>query len=259
MFTNKVNDEGRDAKTGAKEADHPRGRGRPRGPTPQGTAARLALYNTAIALIGERGYEATTLRDVADRAGVSAGLLYRYFPSKRAVALALYDELSSEYAAQAAEMSPGKWRDRFIFALTTSLRVLGPHRRTLVALVPILIGDPSEGLFAPATAFSRQRVQRVFHEAVVGASDAPRAEVTAALARLLYLAHLAVILWWMLDKSPKQRATTALVLLCRQALPAAALTLRIARARAFVIAGDALFREALFDDTAIAAVSSLEA
>src|SRR6266550_528806 len=60
-----------------------RGRGRPRGRTPQGVAARLSLYNTAIALIAERGYEATTLRDVADRAGVSVGLLYRYFPSKR--------------------------------------------------------------------------------------------------------------------------------------------------------------------------------
>ena len=44
-------------------------------------------------LIAERGYDATTLRDVAERAGVSAGLLYRYFPSKRAVVLALYDEL----------------------------------------------------------------------------------------------------------------------------------------------------------------------
>jgi hypothetical protein len=138
-----------------------------------------------------------------------------------------------------------------VFALTTSLRVLGPHRRTLVALVPVLIGDPGEGLFAPATAFSRQRVQRVFHEAIVGARDAPRADVTAALARLLYLAHLAIILWWMLDKSPKQRATTALVALCRQVLPAASLTLRLPGARAFVIAGDTLFREALFDDTGI--------
>jgi AcrR family transcriptional regulator len=241
----------KDAEKTAPASDTPRGRGRPKGPTPQGAAARLTLYKTAIALIAERGYEATTLREVAERAGVSAGLLYRYFPSKRAVALALYDELSSDYASRAAEMPAGTWRDRFMFALTTSLRVLGPHRRTLVALVPVLIGDPGEGLFAPATAFSRQRVQRVFHEAIVGARDAPRADVTAALARLLYLAHLAIILWWMLDKSPKQRATTALVALCKQALPAAALTLRLPRARAFVIAGDTLFREALFDDTGV--------
>ncbi len=141
-------------------------------------------------------------------------------------------------------------------ALTTSLQVLNPHRGTLGALVPVLVGDVNEGLFAPATAFSRQRVQRVFHEAVVGASDAPRPEVTAALARLLYLAHLAIILWWLLDKSPKQRATTALVALTKQALPAAALTLRLPPARAFVIAGDKLFREALFDDAEMASIPS---
>src|SRR6266403_1349096 len=111
-----------------------RGPGRPPGPTHQGAAARLRLYNTAIELIAERGYEATTLRDVATRAGVSVGLLYRYFPSKQAVVLSLYDDLSAKYAARATKMDAGKWRDRFLFALTTSLQVLKPHRSTLAAL-----------------------------------------------------------------------------------------------------------------------------
>jgi AcrR family transcriptional regulator len=224
-------------------------RGRPRGRTPQGVAARLRLYNTAIELIAERGYEATTLRDVADRAGVSVGLLYRYYPSKRAVILALYDELSAKYASRAAQMKTGKWRDRFMFALTTSLQILSPHRNTLAALVPVLIGDVNEGLFTPATAFSRRRVHKVFHDAVVGATDAPRAEIAAALGRLLYLAHLAIILWWLLDKSPRQRATTSLIALVRKVLPASALMLRLPRARAFMVDGDKLFREALFDDS----------
>src|SRR5690348_830071 len=119
-------------------------RGRPRGRTPQGVAARLRLYNTAIELIAERGYEATTLRDVADRAGVSVGLLYRYFPSKRAVILALYDELSAEYVTATARMKAGKWRDRGLFALRSSLEVLAPHRATLRGLIPVLVGDPEE-------------------------------------------------------------------------------------------------------------------
>src|SRR5262245_10118881 len=40
-------------------------RGRPPGQTAQGLAARQLLYHTAIQLIGERGFEETTLRDVA--------------------------------------------------------------------------------------------------------------------------------------------------------------------------------------------------
>src|SRR5829696_6782557 len=94
-----------------------RKRGRPPGQTPQGAAARNRLYATAMELIAARGYEATTLRDIAKHAGVSVGLLYRYFPSKQAVVIALYDELSSDYAKQSANMPPGRWRDRFLFAL----------------------------------------------------------------------------------------------------------------------------------------------
>ncbi len=119
----------------------------------------------------------------------------------------------------------------------------------LAALVPVLIGDANEGLFTPATAFSRQRVHKVFHDAVVGATDAPRPEVAAALGRLLYLVHLAIILWWLLEKSPRQRATTSLIALVRQVLPAWAPTLRLPQARAIMVAGDSLFREALFDDS----------
>src|SRR5580765_582860 len=91
-----------------------RKRGRPPGRTSQGAAARDRLYGTAMHLIAARGYAATTLREIAKEAGVSVGLLYRYFPSKQAVVIALYDELSSEYARQAAAMPPGKWRDRFV-------------------------------------------------------------------------------------------------------------------------------------------------
>ncbi len=226
----------------------PRKRGRPAGRTAEGAAAEKRIFDTAITLIGERGYEATTLREVADRAGVSVGLLYRYFPSKRAIVLALYDNLSAEYARQAAEMPRGKWRARFVFALETALRVLGPHRIPLKSLIPVMVSDDSEGLFAPATAFSRRRVQLVFQDAVVHASDAPPRPLAEAIGRLLYLIHLAVILWWLLDKTPRQRATTALVALLQRVLPSASLTLRLAPIRGFVQSADELFREALFDD-----------
>src|SRR5688500_13087984 len=106
----------------------PRKRGRPAGATAQGTAARDRLYAAATQLIASRGYEATTLRDIAKEARVSVGLLYRYFPSKQAVVIALYDELSSEYARRTAGMPPGRWRDRFLFALKISLEVLEPHQ-----------------------------------------------------------------------------------------------------------------------------------
>jgi AcrR family transcriptional regulator len=230
----------------------PRKRGRPPGPTVQGAAAKARLYATAMQLIAARGYEATTLRDVAKEAGVSVGLLYRYFPSKQAVVIALYDELSTAYARQAAAMPTGRWRDRFLFALETSLAVLAPHRVALRALTPVLVGDPDEGIFSAPTAFSRLRVQQVFEQAVAGSSDAPKPPLAGALGRLHYLAHLAVLLWWLLDKSARQRATSALVTLARPLLPSVALALRVPAVRRFVVSVDELVRDALFGDAASA-------
>jgi AcrR family transcriptional regulator len=221
-------------------------RGRPPGRTAQGTAARDRLYATAMQLIASRGYDATTLRDIAAEAGVSVGLLYRYFPSKQAVVIALYDELSLDYARQAAAMPPGRWRDRFAFALRTSLDVLRPHQVALRALTPVLVGDPEEGIFSASTAFSRLRVQQVFEDAVLGASDAPKPPLAGALGRLLYLVHLAVLLWWLLDKSPGQRTTAALMSLTQHLLPSAALALGVPPLRKFVVSLDELAREALF-------------
>lgn len=224
----------------------PRKRGRPPGQSEQGAATRERLYDTAIRLISERGYEATTLREIAKAADVSVGLLYRYFPSKQAVITALYDDLSGDFARRAAGMTPGKWRARFIFALETSLGVLQPHRTALRALIPVLIGDPVDGVFAPRTASSRMRVMHVFESAVANSTDAPASVLAAALGRLLYLVHLAVLLWWLLDKTPQQLATQALVGLIDQLLPSATLTLRLPSIRRSVIAIDGLIREGLF-------------
>ena len=130
--------------------------------------------------------------------------------------------------------------------------MLKPHQMALRALTPVLVGDPEEGIFSASTAFSRLRVQRVFEEAVVGSDRCPKPPLAEALGRLLYLVHLAVLLWWLLDKSSNQRATAALVSLTQQLLPSAALALRVPPVRRFVIAVDELVREALFGKPASA-------
>lgn len=225
----------------------PRKRGRPKGETPQGAAAREHLYITALALIAERGYDATTLRDIAAKAGVSVGLMYRYFPSKQAVVMALYDQLSTAFVEKAAPLPAGKWRDRFAYALRTSIHVLEPHRTALKALTPVLVGDPDEGIFAAETAFSRVRVQQVFQDAATGAKDAPPGPLGAALGRMLYLVHLAVLLWWLLDRSARQRSTQALMTLTEQLLPSASLAIRLPVVRRFVQSVDDLVQTSLIE------------
>lgn len=50
-----------------------------------------ALLDAAAALFAERGYEATTMTEIAARAGASIGSLYQFFPSKEALAETLFE------------------------------------------------------------------------------------------------------------------------------------------------------------------------
>lgn len=133
--------------------------------------------------------------------------------------------------------------------LETSLAVLGPHRSTLVALVPVLVGG-EESLFAPATSFSRERVQQAFVVAATGASDAPRGALAPALGRVLYLVHLALVLWWLLDRTPGQRATRALVAVAQRGLGLFRLALALRPVRTLVADFDRAAEQALFGKAA---------
>src|SRR3954449_4459389 len=51
-------------------------------------ASRRALLDAASVLFDERGYDATTVREIGERAGVDAALIARYFGSKEGLYLA---------------------------------------------------------------------------------------------------------------------------------------------------------------------------
>jgi AcrR family transcriptional regulator len=69
---------------------------RPRRPAAERRAQILAA---ARALFAERGYHATTTRDLATAADINDALLYRYFPDKQAILAALVDEAIAVFQA----------------------------------------------------------------------------------------------------------------------------------------------------------------
>jgi AcrR family transcriptional regulator len=71
---------------------------RPAGDRPEGLRSRkkartrLAIEDAALALFEARGYEATTVEEIAERAEVSTTTFFRYFPSKAEVLLSDHGE-----------------------------------------------------------------------------------------------------------------------------------------------------------------------
>lgn len=55
---------------------------------------RAHILNAAGQVFAEKGFHATTVRDVARRAGVADGTIYNYFENKHALLLGLFDELT---------------------------------------------------------------------------------------------------------------------------------------------------------------------
>jgi AcrR family transcriptional regulator len=69
-----------------------------------------ALLDAGAALFAERGYHATTMTAIAQRAGAAIGSLYQFFPSKEALAEALFDRFAERAAvsfARVEERAPG--------------------------------------------------------------------------------------------------------------------------------------------------------
>jgi AcrR family transcriptional regulator len=188
--------------------------------TPKARRTRERILEAALALFADRGYEATTMRDVAREVGASVGLAYRYFASKEEFALALYMRLAEESEEWARDgLAGGTVAERFEAAMLAKLDQVSPHRGSLAALLTSAL-DPNSRLstLGEGTAAVREKMVGVFLEVVRGASDAPGEKQAMQLGSVLYALHLAIILYWFHDRTPEARATRELVGSARETL-----------------------------------------
>ncbi|MEW2399707.1 helix-turn-helix domain-containing protein [Streptomyces sp. NPDC046862] len=68
--------------------------------------SRERLLRAAVELVSERGYEETTLGDIADRAGAARGLVPYYFPGKRQLVRSAVHRLMHRTLEEALEREP---------------------------------------------------------------------------------------------------------------------------------------------------------
>lgn len=112
--------------------------------TEQGRERKQQLVEAAMALFAERGYSATRILDICDRAGVAKGLFYWYFPTK----LDLFSELVRTMRqrlrrAQAEAMDPAAGPlERIRQGTVASVRFMAEHAHYF-ALVDVERADPA--------------------------------------------------------------------------------------------------------------------
>jgi TetR/AcrR family transcriptional regulator, cholesterol catabolism regulator len=87
-------------------------------------------------LFAEKGYQATTVRNIADEAGILSGSLYHHFDSKESIVdeilMAFFDELTA--ANQAALEAGGDPRTVLAKLVRICFETLEPHRAAITVL-----------------------------------------------------------------------------------------------------------------------------
>jgi AcrR family transcriptional regulator len=173
---------------------------------------RRQILETALALFRERGFEATTMRDVAARAGLSLGSAYYYFKSKEAIVGAYYDYTQQQHAARAREAFAREktLRERLRAALHSKIDIMHADRPLLRALFRYG-GEPEHPLswFGPATRGQRQVCTEIFEEAI--ALERFPDDVREVAPTLLWTLHMGILLYFLYDSSSNQRRTRKLI------------------------------------------------
>lgn len=75
-------------------------------------AKRCAILNAALALFAKHGFEGTPVPDIAAKAKVAAGTIYRYFPSKEALVNVLYRTWKRDFLTAVAQDFPAEGAPR---------------------------------------------------------------------------------------------------------------------------------------------------
>jgi AcrR family transcriptional regulator len=114
---------------------------------PQRQRGRLrvaAILEAGAAAFREKGYDAVTMTEIAARSGTTFGSLYRFFPSKEALAnalLAQYAERALDRLAELAESAPTMTPAALADALVDFMMKLQSERSFAVALMEAGAGD----------------------------------------------------------------------------------------------------------------------
>jgi AcrR family transcriptional regulator len=176
------------------------------------TRTRERIRAAAFSLFGEVGYEQTTMRAIAARAECALGLIYRYFPRREDLVVALYESVETQVAEAWSTLPPGPLHERIATALQMKVRYAWPHRRAYAAISPVVLDRTSSaGLFSERAGSIRAQVRAALRALVEGSSDAPGSADIERIVQVLYLVQLVVMLAATQDPHDDASATLALV------------------------------------------------
>ncbi|WP_460459852.1 TetR family transcriptional regulator [Angustibacter peucedani] len=182
--------------------------------TARGEQTRARIVAAALELFDERGYARTTMRAVAERAGVSLGNAYYYFGSKEHLVQGFYDQMQALHAVEAERRMAGatSLADRWLRCEEAFVDVAERYHEFAGQFFTVAASPDSPlSPFSSQSTPAREASTAIMRSVVEGAETKADARLRAELPELMWLAHMGVVLMWVHDKTPGQKRTRMLV------------------------------------------------
>jgi AcrR family transcriptional regulator len=174
---------------------------------------RERILQAALELFHEKGFVPTTMRDIADRAGVATGAAYYYFASKDAIVLAFYDRARTEMEPllEAALAGSRDLRERLRRLIQVKLDYFAPSRDLLAALSGFTSPEHPLSPFSAETREIREHDVAFFKRAAEGSRTRVPDDLKSHLPWLLWMYQMGIILFWINDRSAGRKKTQFLL------------------------------------------------
>ena len=201
-------------------------------PSTKSVDTRERIVIAALGLFESKGYNESTMRDIAKEAQVSLGLTYRYFSRKEELVLALYQKLAAQCVEKIQALGEGSIAMRYPAALELTLDTLSLHRSTLGALFSAGLSiDSSLAVLGDGTVDIREQMIDMYRQVITGSTDSPKANQVEQIAIIMYAGHLLTVLFWTQDRTEGQAQAKKLVRFYRKGIKWGLPFLRIAIVR----------------------------
>jgi AcrR family transcriptional regulator len=182
--------------------------------TPRAEDTRRKIYDAAMEMFRDKGFEPTTMRDIAAKAGVALGGAYYYFSSKDAIVLEFYRQMQESSNDPVLESLAGrkKLKERLRGLLEKRLELLEPNRKFCAALFRHAPdgADPLSPFSEESRAIRDGAIEHM-RIAIEGSDAKVPADLQPRLPYLLWLYQMALIMFWLYDRSPNQERTAKLM------------------------------------------------
>lgn len=175
---------------------------------------RANIVGSAMDLFRTKGFEGTTMRGIAESAGVSLGNAYYYFGGKEHLIQAFYNQMQDDHLAAARQSlaTETEFAARLRGVLSAWVSIAAPYHEFAGTFFKNA-AEPTSPLspFSPESADAREASIALFREVVQGSDLKVASSLRPRLPELLWLLHMGVVLFWVHDRSPGQHRTLALI------------------------------------------------